>query len=310
MKRKFAQGSIVADGSLGERQIRVIASDSSVDRTNDIMVPEGCVLTNYRNNPIVLADHDSTRPIGTAVPVIRNGRVEAVIDFAPKGISAKADEYCGLAKAGIIRAVSVGFDPLEFEPIQGGGYKYNKWELMELSVVAVPANPNALIVGRSAGKAGRVLSAANASMLRDAHDHSEKCRGLIAGVLSSADDQGDESDDCPDDDCPDEELSARARRRRQFEVMRARGRILNDEIDATLKGPAGDAAARQHRLREVETRQRGGAPTLSPKYNRSLLADRQAECRELARRSGNSEEQIAAIQRQQDAARKLQGWAR
>ena len=48
-----------------------------------------------------------------------------------------------------MRAVSVGFDPIEFKPNKSGGYDYDKWELMELSLVAVPANPGARIIARA-----------------------------------------------------------------------------------------------------------------------------------------------------------------
>jgi hypothetical protein len=151
--RKFLQGAVVADTTLGERQIRVVASDPTIDRGGDIMVPDGCVLDNYKSNPIVLANHDSGHPIGNATPIIQNGRLEAIIDFAPKGISAKADEYCGLYKAGVLRAVSIGFDPLQMEPIKNGGVRYVRWELMELSCVSIPALPSALVIERSAAAA-------------------------------------------------------------------------------------------------------------------------------------------------------------
>ena len=149
MTRKFAFAPVVTAADLGERKILVVASDPTVDRTKDIMRPEGCVLENYLKNPIVLADHDPTKPIGTAEPVVKNGRVEALITFAPAGISAKADEYCGLAKAGVLRTVSVGFDPIDAEPIKGGGLDYKSWELMEISLVAVPANPSAQVIARA-----------------------------------------------------------------------------------------------------------------------------------------------------------------
>jgi HK97 family phage prohead protease len=149
MPLKYTSAPVVLDPTLGERQIMVVASDPTLDRTKDVMRPEGCVLDNYQNNPIVLASHDPTQPIGSAKAAIRNGRVEALIDFAPAGISAKADEFCGLAKAGVLRAVSVGFDPIEYAPNKAGGYDYNKWELMELSLVAVPANPGARIIARA-----------------------------------------------------------------------------------------------------------------------------------------------------------------
>jgi hypothetical protein len=80
--------------SLGARQILAVVSDPTLDRTNDVMRPEGCILDNYRQNPIVLANHDLKSPIGTAAPAIRNGRVEALINFAPAGASPIADQYC------------------------------------------------------------------------------------------------------------------------------------------------------------------------------------------------------------------------
>lgn len=151
MQRKYMSGSVVVnDSALGPRQIRVVASDDTEDRAGDILLPEGCVLDEYKENPIYLADHDPTKPIGTADAVIRNGRVEALVTFAPEGISAKADEYCGLAKAGILRTVSVGFQPVEAEPRKSGGFLYKKWKLLELSMVAIPANPSAKVIERSA----------------------------------------------------------------------------------------------------------------------------------------------------------------
>jgi hypothetical protein len=154
MERKFVAGAIVADAALGPRQIRVRASDATPDRAKDVMVPSGCRIENYVKNNIVLADHDATKPIGNAEIDVLPDYVDALITFAPAGISAKADEYCGLAKADVIKSVSVGFDPIEAEPIKGGGFRYKQWELMELSVLGgVPCNPNAVIIARSAAAA-------------------------------------------------------------------------------------------------------------------------------------------------------------
>lgn len=146
--RKFVR--VDNDAKLGERQIRIIASDATPDLAKDIMVPQGCDIDNYRSNPIILAQHDPNYPIAKAQVEIINGRVEALIDFPPAGVSAKADEYCGLAKNGIINAASVGFEGVEAEPIKGGGTRYNKWRLLEISLVSVPCNPSALVIARSA----------------------------------------------------------------------------------------------------------------------------------------------------------------
>ena len=149
VRRKFAPAALVDDEALGPRQIKIRASTPTPDRAGDVMVPKGCDAVGYAANPIILADHNPTQPIGRATLSITEQAVDALIDFAPAGVSAKADEYCGLAKAGILNAASIGFLPVESSPIKGGGYRYTKWELMEISLVAVPCNPEALVVGRS-----------------------------------------------------------------------------------------------------------------------------------------------------------------
>ena len=99
----------------------------------------------YRRNPIVLANHDRTKPIARR----RSNRGEAVyatIEFAQQGVSSEADKSCGLAKAGVLGAGSVGFRPIKSEPIRGelGGERFLAWELLELSLCSVPAIPASL----------------------------------------------------------------------------------------------------------------------------------------------------------------------
>jgi HK97 family phage prohead protease len=135
--------------TVGERQIRVIASYATPDRMGDILEPGGCQLDDFRRNPIMLAQHDSNQPIGSWPSIqVNGGRLEALGEFAPEGVSTVADEYCRLAKAGILRAVSVGFLPISYEPLRGGGLRFTKWDLVGLSLVSVPANPNALVIER------------------------------------------------------------------------------------------------------------------------------------------------------------------
>jgi HK97 family phage prohead protease len=145
---KHLKARILKDTSLGTRQARIVISDATRDRVKDVMVPEGCDSSDYEKNPIVLAQHDPEHPIGNAVVETKVGRVVLLVNFAPEGISRKADEYCGLVKSGVIRAGSIGFEPIEFEPMPGGGCRYTKWKLMEASFVSVPANPNALVIQR------------------------------------------------------------------------------------------------------------------------------------------------------------------
>lgn len=141
---------------LGDDEVEVIMSTSALARDGHILIPQGVVLDNYRANPIVLWSHDPDKPVGNAEDTALSGdSISARVRFAPLGISAKADEVRGLTKANVIRAVSVGFEPLEMEPLDPkapkGGQRISKWELLELSFVSVPADPGAIVTARANG---------------------------------------------------------------------------------------------------------------------------------------------------------------
>jgi len=148
MNLKFMPAGVVADPSLNTRQIRVVANSSRPDRIGDILVAKGCMLDNYLANNIVLADHDVRAVLGNFLPEIKNDRVEGVLTFAPSGISPLADQYCALYKNSVMKTVSVGFSPIIATPNKNGGITYERWELMELSCVAVPCDVGAVTLAR------------------------------------------------------------------------------------------------------------------------------------------------------------------
>jgi HK97 family phage prohead protease len=133
---------------LDERTVIGIASDGTPDRDGDILLPQGCVIDEYLANNIVVVGHDTSKPVGNADLKVSPEAVTAGIRFAPPGLSKLAGQWRGPVKVGIIKALSVGFLPIEKEPRKGGGWLFRKWRLLELSVVAVPSNPKALIYQR------------------------------------------------------------------------------------------------------------------------------------------------------------------
>ena len=187
MKTKFFPSSILKTSGLGPREVKAVITTSSADRAGDIVEPGGADLSNYLKNPIVLANHDRHTPIGTAKPTVFSDRIEALIRFAPEGVSQVADEWCGLAKSGVINGVSIGFNPLGApERIGDGGLRFKAWELLEVSMVAVGANVEALVVQRShradGRKSGRVISAENAEHI----DALKKCVAAMSNCYVNA----------------------------------------------------------------------------------------------------------------------------
>ena len=152
-----------------ERKVRVICSTATEDRAGDVVRAEGIQLIRYKQNPVVLFNHDAQHPVARCVEIgVVNGRLEAVVQFPDEGTSQKADETYRLIKAGVINAVSIGFRGLEAEPYgENWGYDFKSSELLEFSFVSVPANPDALIIERSIrSEDGQMTGVEQAELLR------------------------------------------------------------------------------------------------------------------------------------------------
>lgn len=140
----------------GARSIIAVVSTESVDRDGDVIHASGWQLDNFRRNPVVLFGHDYSRP-----PVARASSIDVVgttlratIEFPPPNVSELADEVHGLVRAGFLPGVSVGFRPLPGGKTyneQRGGMDFTAQELLEFSFVAIPSNPQALVIQRTNG---------------------------------------------------------------------------------------------------------------------------------------------------------------
>jgi HK97 family phage prohead protease len=154
----YKQTSAAPD-ALAERALRFTISTGAVDRECDRVAVTGWDLRNYARNPVVLWGHDSTRlPIGRAFDLgLEGGALKASVEFipyyTPEGGSF-AEAVLRLARAGFLAATSVGFRPVKWDytqdPERGAddwfpGIDFEEQELVEFSIVTVPANPEALI---------------------------------------------------------------------------------------------------------------------------------------------------------------------
>jgi len=128
-------------------QATFVISDESVDRQGEVIKQAGWDFENFKANPVILFGHDSyDLPIGKAVDIYTEGdKTYAVIEFAAE-IYDKAMIIWNMVKTGILRTVSVGFINNEYD-----NNELTKNELLEISIVPVPANPNAILLAAKDG---------------------------------------------------------------------------------------------------------------------------------------------------------------
>lgn len=176
---------------LGPNRVEAIAGTSARARDGHIVDMRGMDLTAFARSGTILWSHDPDQPVGIPIAcrIDAAGNLRITLDFAPEGASARADEVRNLVKSGIIRNMSIGFEPIEMQPLDPnkprGGQRITRSELLEVSFVSVPADTGAIVTARAA-RAGKTLSGLNAAALRQAHRLADQCRSTLAGVLGEA----------------------------------------------------------------------------------------------------------------------------
>jgi HK97 family phage prohead protease/HK97 family phage major capsid protein len=147
---KAARGIVHKTHAEQVNGLEFVLSDESVDRMNDVISADGWDIAAFRKNPIALFSHNPNFIVGKWNNLRVDGQaLRGHLELAPKGTSDRIDEIRKLVEAGILRAVSVGFRSIEHKPREKGGLHYTKQELIETSLVAIPANANALAVAKS-----------------------------------------------------------------------------------------------------------------------------------------------------------------
>ena len=198
----------VSTEDIGERSVLFTISKEVVDRDGDILRASGVDFSNYMKNPVFLSFHNSREfPLGKVTRFwVEGNEVKAIVYFPtleelstdPNNASEKAklvDFTYHCYKTGMLNAVSVGFIPLEWIETENG-YDILKWELLEFSAVAVPANQDAIAQAvKSFGndfaksfiteeKSGRKISAQTRAILdkiKACGDELEKCQETLKG---------------------------------------------------------------------------------------------------------------------------------
>lgn len=149
------------------RVVEFVASDASVDSYNTVLNPEGWDLERFNKNGIVGYQHDvyygsdPDNVIGKGEARAEDGLLIVRVTFEPADLNEKADKVYRKVLFGTLNGVSVGFqsrkghwgDKKRSE--NPDVYYFDEQELLEVSVVNIPANPNA--VKRSAEDEQEIL---------------------------------------------------------------------------------------------------------------------------------------------------------
>lgn len=129
--------------------VKGIASTPKPDRYGDIVEPKGA---KFKTPMPLLWQHRHDSPVGQvtfAEPNDKGIPFEARIPkVAEEGnVKTRVDEAIHSLKYDLVNAVSIGFTA-DFESVEyldDGGYLFKEWEWLELSLVTIPANAEALI---------------------------------------------------------------------------------------------------------------------------------------------------------------------
>ncbi len=140
-----------------------MANAKEIDRMNEVLDPVGMVTGPYVKNSVMLYQHNHSSPIGlvTALKAEDQGVLFEgwVGDPAAGPLTRTQEEVRSLVAQRVLKAVSVGFIPQKIrmpayndQGIMVDPAMIELWELLELSIVAVPCNSGALFDMKSGSK--------------------------------------------------------------------------------------------------------------------------------------------------------------
>src|SRR5205809_6830673 len=127
-----------------------VMSDDSIDRMGDVLEQNWQF---DKLSTIALFNHDRDKIIGSWRDVsVRNGRLVGRLVWTNSNEWPGVKYLRDLVREGHLRACSVGFQPIDSEPLDKAnpskGHRFKKSSLLECSLVSVPANPNALAIAK------------------------------------------------------------------------------------------------------------------------------------------------------------------
>lgn len=147
----------IKDIDTEKRTFWATASTEQEDRDGDTIKADAWKLKEFKKNPVIPLFHDYRRfPVAKAEKIhVEDGKLMFRPIFATKEQNPEAEIAWQLYSGGFMGAWSVGFIPKKWDEKERKsgmhGRDYTEVELLEISAVVVPSNPNALTEARAKG---------------------------------------------------------------------------------------------------------------------------------------------------------------
>ena len=239
------------------------ANTTTIDRVGDIILEEAWTkggLDNYLKNPIILAYHRHDEPIGIMVDYAVNNKGLKVTAEILKA----SGKVFSLIKSGVLKAFSVGFRVKDADYDSAADlFVIKDLELMEISVVSIPANADSTFSVRKSFETEEALASFKSEFSKDTST-------VITEEVSKDDSDKIEEDDIMSTKEQREELEKeiRAQIEKEEKEKAARREEIQKEVSAhvdVVKTAAVEVAGeRVEKLREeLETRLADSSKTFS-----------------------------------------------
>lgn len=125
------------------RVLEGVASSAKPDLAGDVLEPRGAV---FEVPMPLLMQHDKNRPVGEVTAAkVSDSEIVVRASFAKDSGLAYVDDAWKQVRAGLVKGLSIGAQPLKAEPIldkdgRMTGVRYTAWRWLELSAVTLPMN--------------------------------------------------------------------------------------------------------------------------------------------------------------------------
>jgi phage head maturation protease len=177
---------------IGMRQVTAIVSTASIDRDNEVVLPSGMRSKNYAGNPTVMYNHQWDKlPIGNCLWIKPDkDTIKAGYTVSDDGPGSMSNLVWNCLKDGRLNAHSISFQPYKSSPPTPQEVRANPkladcrmihrdYDLLEFSVVNLPAQPEALVLAISKGYSQEIISFLKENKTMEQKEIMEKVEPMI-----------------------------------------------------------------------------------------------------------------------------------